>query len=97
MAGVSDLVSVVEGDAHQTVTRLKEPIDLVFIDADKQGYLDYLNKVLPLVRPGGLITAHNMNPRMADPGFVKVLTTNPDLETLFYLEGGGLSVTMKKR
>ena len=31
----------------------------LFIDADKQGYLDYLTKLLPLVRPGGLIVAHN--------------------------------------
>jgi len=58
-AGVSDMVTLVEGDAHQTVTRLKEPIDILFLDADKAGYLDYLNKLLPLVRPGGLILAHN--------------------------------------
>ena len=36
-----------------------DPDDLLFIDADKQGYLDYLTKLLPLVRPGGLIVAHN--------------------------------------
>ena len=58
-AGVEDLVTVVEGDAHETVTRLKEPIDILFIDADKAGYPDYLNKLLPLVRPGGLILADN--------------------------------------
>lgn len=97
LAGVADLVTVVEGDAHETVSKLTGPIDLVFIDADKQGYLDYLQKLLPLVRPGGLILAHNMNPRMADPEFVKAITTNSDLETLFYLEGGGMSVTLKKR
>lgn len=96
-AGVADVVTVVEGDAHQTVTRLQGPIDLVFIDADKQGYLDYLNKLLPLMRPGGLVLAHNMNPRMADPEFLKAITTNPELETLFYQEGGGMSVSLKKR
>ena len=41
--------------------------------------------------------AHNMNPRMADPGFLKAITTDPALETLFYTEGGGMSVTLKKR
>ena len=76
---------------------LKGPIDLVFIDADKEGYLDYFQKVLPLVRPGGLILAHNMNPRMADPAFLKAITTSPDVDTLFYLEGGGMSVSLKKR
>ncbi len=96
-AGIGDLVTVVEGNAHETAAKLKGPIDLVFIDADKEGYLDYLQKVLPLVRPGGLILAHNMNPRMADPAFVKAITTNAELETLFYTDGGGVSVTLKKR
>ena len=96
-AGVADLVTVVEGDAHQTVSQLKGPIDLVFIDAEKQGYSDYLKKLLPLVRPGGLVLAHNMSPRMADPEFVKAVTTNPDLETLFYVQGAGMSVSLKKR
>ena len=38
-----------------------------------------------------------MNPRMADPAFLKAITTNPDVDTLFYLEGGGMSVSLKKR
>ena len=97
-AGVDKLVTLVEGDAHETVTAIKEPIDILFLDADKEGYIDYLNKLLPLVRPGGLIVAHNMNPRQADPGYVKAITTNPDLETLLLLkEGAGVSVTLKKR
>ncbi len=48
-AGVDSIVTVVEGDAHQTIARLKDPIDVLFIDADKEGYTDYLNKLLPLV------------------------------------------------
>jgi len=96
-AGVADLVTIVEGDAHETVSKLKGPVDLVFIDADKEGYLDYFEKLLPLVRPGGLVLAHNMNPRMADARFVKAITTSADLETLFFMEGGGLSITLKKR
>ncbi|MCL4201824.1 MAG: O-methyltransferase [Pirellulaceae bacterium] len=96
-AGVADRITVVEGDAHQKVTELKGPIDLVFIDADKEGYLDYFQKLLPLVRPGGIICAHNMNARQADPAFVKAITTSPEVETLFYMQGGGMSISMKKR
>jgi len=96
-AGVAAMVTLVEGDAHEKASELSGPIDLVFIDADKEGYLDYFQRTLPLVRPGGLILAHNMNPRMADPPFLKAITTRPDVETLFYLEGGGMSVTLKKR
>jgi caffeoyl-CoA O-methyltransferase len=93
-AGVDRLVTVVEGDAHQTVSRLKEPIDVVFVDADKEGYVDYLNKLLPLVRPGGLILAHNVD---MVPDYVKSVTSSADLETVFYMSGGGMAVTLKKR
>lgn len=93
-AGVSPMVTIVEGDAHQTIARLKEPIDVVFIDADKEGYSDYLDKLLPLVRPGGLILAHNVN--MVEE-YIKKVESNPDLETIFYMQGEGLSVTLKKR
>jgi predicted O-methyltransferase YrrM len=97
-AGVTGLVTLVEGDAHAEVVKLKEPIDLLFIDADKEGYLDYLNKLLPLVRPGGLIAAHNMNRPSPDLRFVEAITTNPDLETIFLnMHAAGMAVTLKKR
>jgi caffeoyl-CoA O-methyltransferase len=93
-AGVEKLVTVVEGDAHKELAKLKMPIDVAFIDADKGGYLDYLNKLLPLVRPGGLILAHNVE---MVPDYVKAVTTNPGVESIFYMEGAGLCVTLKKR
>jgi len=93
-AGVEKLVTIVEGDAHQNITKLKEPIDALFIDAEKEGYIDYLHKLLPLVRPGGLILAHNAN-MVAD--YVKLVTSDPNLETAFYMEGNQLAVTLKKR
>jgi caffeoyl-CoA O-methyltransferase len=97
-AGVDHLITQVEGNAHEEVTKLTGPIDLVFIDADKEGYLDYLNKLLPLVRPGGLVVAHNMNVPPPDPKYVKAITTNPDLETVFLnMHSAGVGVTLKKR
>ncbi|MCK9378110.1 MAG: class I SAM-dependent methyltransferase [Syntrophobacterales bacterium] len=65
-AGVEDLVTVVEGDARETVTQLKEPIDILFMDAEGDN-MDYLNQLLPLVRPGGLILADNMRKPKPDP------------------------------
>jgi predicted O-methyltransferase YrrM len=96
-AGVEHMVTIVLGDAHETVTRLKEPIDLLFIDADKPGYLDYLNKLLPLVRPGGLILADNMSQPKPSPDFIKAITTNPNLETIFLnMQSTGIGLTLKK-
>ena len=37
-----------------------EPFDLIFIDADKGGYADYLNRSIQLSRPGTLIIADNV-------------------------------------
>jgi caffeoyl-CoA O-methyltransferase len=97
-AGVDDLVTIVVGDAHETVKQLKDPIDVLFIDADKPGYPDYLRKLLPLVKPGGLILAHNVRSPAPDPKYIEMITTNPDLETTFLLmEDQGVSVTLKKR
>lgn len=93
-AGVDSIATVVEGDAHQNITKLKDPVDVVFIDAEKDGYVDYLNKMLPLVRPGGLILAHNVN-MVAD--YVKTVEKSPDLETVFYMQGNQLAITLKKR
>jgi len=93
-AGVDGCVTIVEGDAHQNVTTLRDPIDVVFLDADKEGYVDYLNKLLPLVRPGGLILAHNTD---MVPEYMKVVRSSADLDTVVYTTGGGMAVTLKKR
>jgi caffeoyl-CoA O-methyltransferase len=90
-AGVDGLVEVVLGDAHENVKRLKDPIDLLFLDADKEGYGSYLLTLLPLVRPGGLIAADNV--AMAED-YIKAVTTDPRLDTVFF---GRFAVTLKKR
>ncbi len=92
-AGMNDIITLVLGDAHEKVKDLKGSIDILFLDADKQGYIDYLDKLLPLVRPGGLILAHNITPGMADPDYMKAITTNPNLETIVR---GGVGITLKK-
>jgi caffeoyl-CoA O-methyltransferase len=97
-AGVDKIVTIVEGDAHKEVIKLKGPINILFIDADKEGYLDYLTKLLPLIRPGGLILSHNMNFPRPDPAYIKAITTNPNLETIFlHMHSAGMGVTLKKR
>lgn len=91
-AGVDNIVTLVMGDAHETVTRIKDPIDVLFLDADKEGYTDYLTKLLPLVRPGGLILAHNIDSTGQD--YIDAITKNPSLETV---QAQGVTVTLKKR
>lgn len=97
-AGLLALATLVLGDAHVEAAKLKDPIDLLLLDADKEGYLDYLRRVGPLVRPGGLIVAHNMASPPPDPRYVEAVTTDPTLETVFLnMHDAGLGVTLKKR
>ncbi len=97
-AGVDDIVTLVLGDAHEEVVKFEGTIDILFLDADKQGYIDYLNKLLPKVRPGGLVVAHNITPSMSHPPFVEAITQNPELDSLLvHLQAGGISVSLKKR
>jgi caffeoyl-CoA O-methyltransferase len=95
-AGLEDRINVVLGDAHVEVKKQHGPIDLVFIDADKEGYVLYLKALLPLVRPGGLIVADNMIRPTPDPAFVRAITTDPALDTVFLSTSAGMSLTVKK-
>jgi len=58
-AGVAQLVEIVVGDAHETLRTLNGPFDSVFIDAEKLGYVNYLDWAMDNTRVGGLIIGHN--------------------------------------
>lgn len=97
-AGVDELVAIIEGNAHETIKRHKEPIDVLFLDAEKKGYVDHIEKLLALVRSGGVILGHDMHRPMPDPRYIEAITTNPDLDTSFIMmESLGISMTVKKR
>jgi EF hand len=67
-------------------------------DGEKEGYDAYLKELLPYVRPGGLIVAHNMKRPAPNPRYVEANTTNPDLDSSFVLmDGAGIGITLKKR
>jgi caffeoyl-CoA O-methyltransferase len=71
-AGVADRIDLVIAPAHETLSRLPDEagIDLAFIDADKGGYIDYYEALVPRLRPGGLLLADNVLwfGRVVDPG-----------------------------
>lgn len=58
---VKGRISLLTGDAHQMLAALEEktPFDMVFIDADKESYNDYLDWAEKHVRPYGLVVADN--------------------------------------
>ena len=62
-ARLDSRIEVLVGDAHDLLAEMMEssiePFDLVFIDAEKEGYPAYLERALELTRPGSLILADN--------------------------------------
>ena len=55
-----DRIILHRGNALAILPTLEDVWDIVFIDADKVGYAEYYQKVLPRVRPGGLVIADNV-------------------------------------
>jgi caffeoyl-CoA O-methyltransferase len=58
-AGVADRIDYRLGPALETVGTLDGPFDIVFIDADKGGYVDYYEAVLPKLAEDGVILVDN--------------------------------------
>lgn len=54
-AGLSYKLNILFGMALDTIPTIEGKLDMVFIDADKKKYQDYLEMTLPMVRQGGLI------------------------------------------
>lgn len=58
-AGVADRIDFRVGPGLETLASLEGPFDLAFIDADKEGYVDYYEAILPKLAADGLLAADN--------------------------------------
>ncbi|MGA9519985.1 MAG: class I SAM-dependent methyltransferase [Myxococcaceae bacterium] len=95
------------GPALDTLRTLQGPLDLVFIDADKEDYAAYFDAVLPLVRPGGLIVADNTlwSGRVLDPqaesdraivAFNEKVAKDPRVEKVLLTVRDGVTLMLKR-
>ena len=109
-AGVADRIELVIAPARDTLdARIAAGesgrYDFAFIDADKVGYLAYYERLMKLVRPGGLIVVDNTlwSGEVADPGnrdsdtialreFNDVLHKDPRIELALLPVGDGLTL-----
>jgi caffeoyl-CoA O-methyltransferase len=60
-AGLSDRIELRLGPAARTLAALPEgtTFDFAFIDADKTGYVEYWDLIVPMMRPGGVVLVDN--------------------------------------
>ncbi len=59
-AGLDGAVTIIQGDAFDYLRRRHEPIDFVFLDAEKEDYIAFLELIVPLLPAGGLLVADNL-------------------------------------
>jgi predicted O-methyltransferase YrrM len=59
-AGLADRITVIVGDAQLKIAKVSGPFDLIFQDGDKQLYTPMLDRLVSLLRPGGLLVTDNV-------------------------------------
>ncbi|MCC3373903.1 O-methyltransferase [Cohnella sp. REN36] len=109
-AGYGDRAESIVGDALGSLSRLEEEgrrFDLIFIDADKENYLNYLERAIRLAHPGAVIAADNtllrgrtLNSDKQGPAvlavreFNRVIATDPRLLSAHLPAYDGLALAM---
>ncbi|MHB8376546.1 MAG: O-methyltransferase [Dehalococcoidia bacterium] len=89
-AGLSAVAEVVEGDAFAYLRARDEPAGFVFLDAEKEDYLAYLDLIVPLLVPGGLLVADNLLSHADDlAAFRERALSHPQLSALVVPIGRG--------
>jgi predicted O-methyltransferase YrrM len=96
-AGLSDIVTVVSGDAFGAVPRLSGTFDFVFLDAWKRDYKRFFDLVFPRLVPGGVFLAHNVVNKQAEmKDFLAAIQEDDAVMTAIVSPSGeGMSVTLK--
>tara|TARA_B100000575_G_scaffold83941_1_gene66185 strand:- start:1192 stop:1833 length:642 start_codon:yes stop_codon:yes gene_type:complete len=96
-------------DAIEILPKLKDKYDLIFLDADKKNYLNYLNLIIPLLRKKGILISDNVlwggkvikkdeNKDLETQilkKFNQQLSNHKDLETVLLPIRDGISLSMK--
>jgi caffeoyl-CoA O-methyltransferase len=93
-AGLSDIAQIIAGDARETVATLPGPFDFVFIDAEKDDYVDHMRGIIDRVRIGGLILADNVVSHDLS-AYQAELRQRADVETVTIPIGRGIEFTLK--
>jgi caffeoyl-CoA O-methyltransferase len=109
MAGMTDRITAIVGNAREVIPTLDGPFDLVFIDADKENYANYFDLVIDRMPVGGFIIADNVlwsgkvlqpdsaldRETIALKDFVRKLKDDPRVETVLLPIRDGLLVARK--
>ena len=102
-----DKITIRMGPALDTIKTLADPLDLVFIDADKLNYSNYYEACLPLLKSGGLVVADNVlwsgkvvDPKDADDhaivAFNRLVQSDPQVKNVCLTVRDGMMLAWKR-
>jgi len=102
-----DKITIRIGPALDTIKTLADPLDLVFIDADKVNYSNYYEACLPLLKSGGLVVADNVlwsgkvvDPKDADDhaivAFNRLVQSDPRVKNVCLTVRDGMMLARKR-
>ncbi|MEP6746826.1 MAG: O-methyltransferase [Bacteroidota bacterium] len=109
LSDAKDKIILHIGNALEIIPALAEEWDIVFIDADKTGYIDYYKMIVPKLKKGGIILADNVlfhGEVLEDPikgksakaiqAFNEFVEQDQTVETVFLTIRDGLMLIVKK-
>jgi caffeoyl-CoA O-methyltransferase len=99
-AGLTDIVTVISGDAFKEIPKIAGTFDCVFVDAWKRDYLKFFDMTYPRMDKGGIFLGHNVvNKKSEMTDFLTRINTSPDLFTAIMAapSGEGVSISYKRR
>lgn len=92
-AGLEEWAELVEGDARETLPRLEDGFDVVFLDAWKNDYETYFDLVRTKLDPGGVVVADNVFSNDVVKAYAAARQADPTLVSVTVAIGSGLEVT----
>ncbi len=97
-AGVAQRVEIVEGDARETIPRVDDAFDVVFLDAEKGDYEELFRLAREKVEPGSIIVADNVLSHVDTLGaYSQARQSDPDLESVTVPLDRGLELSVVLR
>ena len=108
-SGLRNQIKQYTGDALAIIPKLKFDFDMVFLDADKENYIKYLELISPILKPGGILLTDNVLwhgkilessenqdrvTRLID-NFNKKILEDKSLKTVMLPIRDGISLTLK--
>ncbi|MEA2069751.1 MAG: O-methyltransferase [Asgard group archaeon] len=95
-ADLADTVEIIEGDAKETIKILDQKFDFVFLDAEKEDYLDFFEIIFPSLKTGGLIVADNViSHREYLEDYIAVVREHENTQSVLVPIGRGEEITLK--